>query len=65
MLATILLWVFAIIGALGVLTLFLPGLVHIFLWPQNLKKKYGAEWALVTGILGISTNRSNEVIPPL
>ena len=46
---TIGLWLFAVVGLLGVTTLFLPGLVHICLFPQNLKKKYGAEWAIVTG----------------
>ena len=37
------------VGLAGLLTLFLPGLVHICLFPQDLKKKYGAEWAVVTG----------------
>lgn len=40
---------FGVVGFSGILTLFLPGVVHCFLKPQDLKKKYGAEWAIVTG----------------
>jgi short-subunit dehydrogenase len=39
----------ALVGFLGILTLFLPGLLHVCLFPQDLKKKYGASWAIVTG----------------
>ena len=46
---TIGLWACALVGFLGLTTLFLPGLVHVCLFPQDLKKKYGAEWAIVTG----------------
>jgi len=46
---TIGLWACALVGFLGLATLFLPGLVHVCLFPQDLKKKYGAEWAIVTG----------------
>ena len=40
--------VFAV-GALSILTLILPHIFRLFLRPQNLKKKYDASWALVTG----------------
>jgi len=46
---TLFLWLCAAVGFLGVLTLFLPGILHVCLFPQNLKKKYGAQWAIVTG----------------
>mmetsp|Transcript_31396 Transcript_31396/g.46300 ORF Transcript_31396/g.46300 Transcript_31396/m.46300 type:complete len:320 (-) Transcript_31396:310-1269(-) len=40
---------FGVLGFLGILTLFLPGFVHCLLKPQDLRKKYNAEWAIVTG----------------
>jgi len=48
-LLAVLLWAFAAVGFCGCATLFLPGLIHVCLGVQDLKKKYGAEWALVTG----------------
>jgi len=49
LLFTLTLCVCSLVGFLGLLTLFLPGLLHICLFPQDLKKKYNAEWAIVTG----------------
>ena len=42
---------FALVGGLGVITLFLPSLYRTICCfrVQNLKKKYEAEWAIVTG----------------
>ncbi len=37
------------VGLLSLLTYFLPTIVQFFLPVQNLKKKYSANWALVTG----------------
>jgi short-subunit dehydrogenase len=37
------------VGACSLLTFILPSIYRCFLSPQNLKKKYDAEWALVTG----------------
>ena len=48
-LLTVVFYASALVGFAGLATLFLPGLLHICLFPQNLKKKYGAEWAIVTG----------------
>jgi len=49
LLFTLSLYVCSLVGFLGIVTLFLPGFLHICLFPQNLKKKYNAEWAIVTG----------------
>ena len=56
-LASYLLWnrviyfIYALIGALGLVTLFLPSLYRTVCCfrPQNLKTKYNAKWAVVTG----------------
>lgn len=45
----VLLLIFAIPTILWCLTYFTPIIVMKILGPQDLKKKYGAEWALVTG----------------
>ena len=37
----ILFWLFALVGCFGVVTLFLPGLLHVCLGVQDLKKKVG------------------------
>jgi hypothetical protein len=45
-------WLFCIIGFCGCLTLFVPSFIGFglgCLGAQDLKKKYGAEWAVVTG----------------
>jgi short-subunit dehydrogenase len=39
----------ALVGAMGAMTLLLPAVYGCVLRPQDLKKKYGAEWAIVTG----------------
>jgi short-subunit dehydrogenase len=49
LLLTLALYACSLVGFLGILTLFLPGILHVCLFPQDLKKKYGAEWAIVTG----------------
>uniref|UniRef100_A0A6U3ADF4 Uncharacterized protein n=1 Tax=Lotharella globosa TaxID=91324 RepID=A0A6U3ADF4_9EUKA len=41
-------YVFSLLGFLVVLTYFLP-FIHVLMPVPNLKKKYGAEWAIVTG----------------
>lgn len=40
----------ALLGAVGLASVVIPPLIHCLSHrPQNLKKRYGAEWALVTG----------------
>ena len=39
----------ALVGTLGLTTWFIPNFIYFFLRPQDLKKKYDATWAIVTG----------------
>ena len=40
---------FLLIGVVGMVTLFLPFFVSFLYFRQDLKKRYNASWALVTG----------------
>lgn len=42
-------WIFWLLGSLAVLSYYLPLLVTWLLPPQDLKRKYDASWAVVTG----------------
>ena len=53
MLSSILISIFVVTGGAVTLMSVLPYVLHLgalrWLKPQDLKKKYGAQWALVTG----------------
>jgi short-subunit dehydrogenase len=42
-------WVAGVVGVLGLITFLVPFLFYQCLRPQDLKKKYDAKWAIVTG----------------
>ena len=42
-------WLFWLVGSLALLTYFIPFLINAFMPVQDLKKRYNAQWALVTG----------------
>lgn len=42
-------WFFGIVGFLGLATTFFPFFISFGFFQQNLKKRYNASWALVTG----------------
>lgn len=41
--------IFWVVGVLSLLTYYVPYAVTLYLRPQNLREKYNAQWALVTG----------------
>lgn len=53
-------YLFAAVGFFGLATLALPAFYSLVLWEQDLKKKYGASWAIVTGGSSGSTFRARR-----